>query len=336
MTAIEKKGFDKENLKVMDMARFIMSFFVVSLHTLPLFQNEGTFAYKIWWTIAQSTVPVFFIMSGFFLVYNKNTQNLDMGGCIQTTIFKYCKIYALWSLVYLPLAVIYYIQNGFTIMKGVMAYIRDLFYTGQHYNSWILWYILSSIYAFLAIYFVLRIFKDRFLNGTVILSVLSLALYIILHLLSGRNDVIASVRLLNGCIYIPMGMIIGKEKTHVTKRAEIIGILCFVCFTTSIILQYFDTLRVVQDIVIIGIANTTFMLLLCVNVQSPGNTQIYRSMSATIFYLHLYVWTIYYWIVYGEKHFGLDSFIVTSVACLIIAWTVYSIKKKTIVGIKEG
>lgn len=46
----------------------------------------------------------------------------------------------------------------------------------------------------------------------------------------------------------------------------------------------------------------------------------YRKMSGTIYYIHLYAWTIYYWFMYKEKHFGMDSFIVTSIVCFIISF----------------
>lgn len=44
-----------------------------------------------------------------------------------------------------------------------------------------------------------------------------------------------------------------------------------------------------------------------------------RSMSTIIYLVHMYVWTFYYMIVYGEKTHGADSFIVTSIVAVLVA-----------------
>ena len=42
-------------------------------------------------------------------------------------------------------------------------------------------------------------------------------------------------------------------------------------------------------------------------------------MSTIIYFIHLYVWTFYYTIMYNEKTYGIISFVVTTVASIIIA-----------------
>ena len=44
-----------------------------------------------------------------------------------------------------------------------------------------------------------------------------------------------------------------------------------------------------------------------------------RSMSTVIYFIHMYVWSVYYKIVYGEVTYGTDCFIVTTGICLAIS-----------------
>ena len=58
---------DKVNYQAIDIARFVMSVFVVSLHTLPFYYFDDTLLYRTWWIIAQSSVPVFLLLAGLLL-----------------------------------------------------------------------------------------------------------------------------------------------------------------------------------------------------------------------------------------------------------------------------
>lgn len=309
------------NLKAIDIARFILSFMVVSLHTLPFYQCQELFLCKVWWMIAQSAVPIFFIMSGFFIFYHVKAGKADMEGkYLRKVAIRYCKIYAIWSLAYLPMAVIYYVQSGFTPKEGLIAYVRDFFYTGQHYNSWILWYILSSIYAFVVISLIFRIWKSKAYLLIGLLSVSALVAYVALHLQSGRTDIISPVRLLYGMIYIPIGILIGKNSESIEKNKLMFYFIGLTCFVISVALQWFDVPRMAQDTLMVGIAGCAFVWLIFIKMRLRISTVGYRKMSGTIYYIHLYVWTIYYWFMYKEKHFGMDSFIVTSIVCFIISF----------------
>ena len=47
-------------------------------------------------------------------------------------------------------------------------------------------------------------------------------------------------------------------------------------------------------------------------------SMICRRCSTVMYFLHLWVWTLYYICVYGEKKYGLDSFIVTTCISFIL------------------
>ena len=63
----------------------------------------------------------------------------------------------------------------------------------------------------------------------------------------------------------------------------------------------------------------------------------YREGSGIIYFIHMYVWTIYYWIMYREKRFGIDSFVATSLISTLLS-VVYIIvdKKRNSLRIKKS
>jgi hypothetical protein len=53
-----------------------------------------------------------------------------------------------------------------------------------------------------------------------------------------------------------------------------------------------------------------------------------RNISMYIYLIHMYVWTFYYSVVYGEKTYGVDSFLFTIVISIIIGLLILLFKRK--------
>ena len=152
---------------MIDVFKLIMSVFVVSLHTLFDGSNDGGLLIGIWRTLANMAVPFFFLCTGYFLwgkISGKGVKKVCFA-----SFRKYVKLYFVWTVIYLPLAVIYYVRNHFSVQSAVKNYIRELFLSGQHYNSWVLWYLLSAIYAIAALCFIHMLIKDKGLFSAVLL-----------------------------------------------------------------------------------------------------------------------------------------------------------------------
>lgn len=61
------------------------------------------------------------------------------------------------------------------------------------------------------------------------------------------------------------------------------------------------------------------------------DSQIYITMRKTstyIYLIHMYVWTIYYMIAYGQKTYGIDCFLVTSIVSIVISLTLIMYQRK--------
>lgn len=62
---------------------------------------------------------------------------------------KVIKLYVIWMIIYFPLALVDLMYNETGLVRETLLYARGFFLRGEQYNSWPLWYLLSTIYALL-------------------------------------------------------------------------------------------------------------------------------------------------------------------------------------------
>jgi hypothetical protein len=270
-------------------------------------------------------VPFFFLSSGYLLAIKmdlsgKSGKNLER---IKRYVKNFLKMYIIWSLIYLPLALYSYIDSS--PIKAMCLYARGLFFIGEHYNSWQLWYLLSSIYALIAIWFVFKTSKPFY--GLLILSfvagIFSIGITVFVdydghmaHSLDLLRKLIGcsirNGRILNGMVYIPLGMILTRKKifSNINWIVFIVGFMVNV-LNNNVIISYY--LLILEAVSLFGIV-------VSINLKDNPIYERLRNMSTAIYLVHMYIWTIYYYVVYGAKTSGIDSFIATSVISLLIAW----------------
>ena len=73
-------------------------------------------------------------------------------------------------LLYTPLEIYHFIKSGTPIIKELMLYARGLFFFGQQYNSWQLWYLLSVIYSLCFLIVLSKIRKIKIVDLIVLSS----------------------------------------------------------------------------------------------------------------------------------------------------------------------
>ena len=151
---------DTRKYNAIDLWKFIMAFFVVALHVNPLEGCTITVVNRMYDCFAAMAVPFFFLAAGFLLAKKLQypIQYEESDQIIKGYIKRMLKLYLMWSVVYFPLAVFHYMVEKRRPLTAVLAYIRGLVFVGEHYNSWQLWYLLSTIYALL---FVLLLLKNK-------------------------------------------------------------------------------------------------------------------------------------------------------------------------------
>lgn len=89
---------------------------------------------------------------------------------IKAYIKRICKLYLLWTLIYLPLSIYGFILVGMPILKSIAVFFRNILLIGENYMSWPLWYLLALIVAVGIIYLFLKIRVSIY--GIVVISVL--------------------------------------------------------------------------------------------------------------------------------------------------------------------
>ena len=307
-----------------------MAFVVVAIHTHPLeyIDNDGLkLLYDI---VAPCAVPFFFLVTGFFLgkkLHGKNNEDSD--GILKNSIKKTARLYIIWSLIYMPLAVWDYMTNKSAWYIDILLYIRGLFFVGEHFNSWILWYLLSALYGLLLI----RLLLNRNKNITCIL-IYGTIIYVFGHNLAifcgldnselPRLAVIMQKalsgvgRLATGVFYISLGFWLSYKKIEKYKRSAIILFLLIGILLSGIISSFSLPMKYVATIIC---ATGIFLITLKTNFTNMPFYKHLRISSMVIYFTHLWVWTIIYATMYGQRKavYGLDMFIYTCIGTLLLS-----------------
>lgn len=151
----------KKNYKSLDVLKFIAAIAVVSIHTEPFHYSNNEMIVKIYEVIVRCAVPLFFMMTGFFLmgegVYSLKMQKGIKIENIDKQIKKICKLYLMWTAIYFPVTIIHEWKQETHFVTFVFGFIKQLLFIGENYNSWPLWFLLAEIYALI----VLKIFIKR-------------------------------------------------------------------------------------------------------------------------------------------------------------------------------
>ena len=130
----------KSNSLTIDICKFLGAYMVVAIHTTP-WNLFGTGAFNtVYLNFIYCAVPCFFMASGYLLAGRMEwpltaKDNLPK---VAHAFFKMLKLYLLWSLAYLPLAIFDYRRSGLGVREAAIRYIKGLVFSGEHYGSWML------------------------------------------------------------------------------------------------------------------------------------------------------------------------------------------------------
>lgn len=243
---------------------------------------------------------------------------------------KIIKLYVKWSTIYLPLAIYDYWHTGISPLKAVILYIRNFLLGGMHYNSWQLWYLLSTIYGLIFIIGMLKCGMSKRLRELLIITVAftSLLLSYIVSILAESSTpfwlvkfgtviekTILNGRILQGLYYIPIGIVLSKSK-GMSKKAVFLTICLSMLFRYCYIENKFWA-----DVFLIPASIGLFEIVR--KIKMGGDKLIYqtmRTMSTIIYLVHMWVWTAVYTVIYHEKTFGLLCFMSTAGISIFIAF----------------
>ncbi len=320
-----------------DLFKLVMAFAVVAIHTRPLDNCTNRNLLTAYDLAVGMAVPFFFLASGYLLAIKMSwpyTDNVDNANRVLKQLKKITQMYLTWTAVYFPLAVYRFISTRTAPMKAVLLYIQGFLFIGEQYNSWQLWYLLSTIYALLVIY-ILLIAKKSSSKHLIILSIVASVFSVgISNLVAYEGKMpfvlqviqevvrysISNGRILTGMIYLPIGMLLARKQIPFVFNVIVftIGYAANFYIGSYIVKNY---LRIVMSIALFGVVESIKL----------KNSTIYprlRSMSTMIYFTHMWIWTFYYKIFYRWTTYSIDCFLVTSAIAVLLFFAVDYIKDK--------
>ena len=134
---------------------------------------------------------------------------------------------------------------------------------------------------------------------------------------------IVTGRLFYGLFYISVGIYLSS----VTKKHNILFNLSLLIAGFSINYM-FDGLIGKFSIILYSVS--LFNIVSTIKLKDARVYPLLRNYSTTMYFIHLYIWTFYYKIMYGSKTYGLDCFAWTLIICILIAilYNIYLLWRK--------
>ena len=326
----------RSNGNIIDLCKFIMAILVVAIHTEPLAtcsNHNLTILFKL---ITSMAVPFFFLATGYLLGSKINVLQdpRKKTALLSRYLCKIAKLYLLWTIIYFPLALYDCIHNGKPLDLNILFYIRGFLFVGEQYNSWHLWYLLSTIYALILIIAMIRFNFNPVKQISVICTALILS--IVLDAFSGYSgplptflqfgrkviqSTVINGRILRGLFYIPAGILLASKKLPVK--------ICLPLFFISFAANYVVSNSSISNVLVFLSSIAFFGTIIHIRLRDHVIYPFMRKISTVTYLIHMYIWTFYYILVYKEKTFGWDSFVVTAIICIAVGAVYNIIQRKT-------
>ncbi len=272
----------KQQYHVFDALKFIIAFLVIAIHC-----NVQEYS-QLFRKVCDLAVPLFFMMSGYLLL-----KKVNRGGYAKCYIIKLSKLYLLWSIIYLPLAIKGYYEWNLSLPVAIYGYVRDFFFVGQHYMSWQLWYLLALIYGVCMI----KLFQKMKISieGCAIIGILltfigllmnvihdaSLQNNIVNSIVSGYFELFRTVRngIFNGFLFIVLGMLLCKHLEILKRIPKYVTIMILLL---SIGLYLYDI-----PFALHLLSFTLLYYILLVRMPEASYYVWLRNMSTLIYFSHM-------------------------------------------------
>lgn len=160
----------KENFFAVDIAKFILAFCVISIHTYCDFFNSAIANTIISSVIVRFAVPFFFVASGYFFFRGIIFENGKIKKCPENRakLFGFIKriflLYVIWAVIYFVFELYTYIDANLPITALIKSYATSFFFKGV---SRPFWYLVFMIYAIVILYLLLRFLNIKIVGGVV-------------------------------------------------------------------------------------------------------------------------------------------------------------------------
>ncbi len=310
----------------LNVGKFVMALLVVAIHTRPADSLPPAFG-PLFDSVSRFAVPFFFLCTGFLLGQRMEqpagcARNLDM---LKLRIKKLTGLYLFWTVLYLPPAVLHYRDMGLTFRAAAGMYLRWLFLVDEHCNSWMLWYLLSSIYGLCMIFLILKFTGSERLVWACGLVCMALSLWfdalidggVIPPGIPGQvyrlvDATILNGRLLRGFFYLPFGMLLAKRLPRPAAAAALLAAGLAGAWALRAVPMAGGLCFVAADL---GLFALTAQLPL----RDRPFFRALRTASSVVYFTHMYLWMFWYTVTGRGLTYGMPAFLWTTGLSLLAA-----------------
>lgn len=328
----------KEVIKGFDLTKFVLSFFVVAIHT-ELF---GEYIYPI----VRIAVPLYFIISSYIFFENlKGKDSKEKNQILKKYIRRNLLLYLFWFIVLLPITII---EKGYFSMGrlGLVKFLINLTVGSTFYASW---YIMAQVEAILLLYLLSEFLKDRYI------ALIALIFFITCLLTSNYSFLIVqdisnieSSRPSIGTIFPPNSFIIGfvfcfigkilSRYFHIfkelnAKKTMVLIILSLIfLFIEEYLLRIYHLPRFSNDTYIFLIPLSIFIFILVRNMKLEIRLfKELRNLSSIIYCLHFSMYLLINKMFISLSMFdymNIFRYVITIVICITVGILMIQLSKK--------
>ena len=227
----------------------------------------------------------------------------------------------------------HFISTSTKPVEAILTYIAKFLFVGEQYNSWPLWFLLSSFYSLIVIFFFIKRKKkpESLIIFSILASIISVGVLSFAYYEGSYTPPIESLRhlvhwttgtprLFTGLVYIPLGMLLSRKRLSPKINSLMLAV--------AVIIHFFTDSGLLSGYMTIVASIGLFGLVEHISLKDNAIYTRLRSCSMVIYLIHMYVWSFYYMIVYGQKTYGPDGFLVTAGLSLVIS-ILYSVLHDT-------
>lgn len=295
----------KKTYGILDITKFISALLVIAIHCAPFIEVNETLNFVFVQIIARLAVPFFFITSGwlFFRNINPNQGMRDITNVesLKHYWFRICKLYLVWSVLYLPLLLLSWIQGGFE-MQTILRLIRDILFNGTYYHLWFLPALLLGIPLVYVLYTTIK--KRWMLWITFLLYLVGMLINVygaslsdvmlVGPMLQGYVALLVTSR--NGLFFAPIFLALGIYvqsflQDNYKKQSGIALLISFCLFCGEAwMLKEAGIMHELTSMYFMLVPTVffLFMFLMQFDIQAPKLCPILRRMSLLIYVSHIY------------------------------------------------
>ncbi len=319
----------EKSYNAIDIMKLCMAIVVIAIHTRPESVLADSLGKEIVESIYAIAVPYFFIASG-FLLFRKIQYPLEAEGRVRIRKYlkKICRMYILWTLLFLPFTIWGFAQEGMSLYKGTIVFLRNVLLVGENLYSWPLWYLLALMVS-VGIIYLCSFFKFKLCH---ILAIAFLfhgtGLFLDYCRQAGMFDDVVSLYfrifkttrngLFVGLIYISLGMCMAYAHKRIKYGA----------LTMSLLIGIAGTLSRFPFADVLFVASLFALTLNGAQSVSAHCCKYYRMTSSIIYFTHMYFVVLWGSLCQGENLKALYVFLLSLMSSILLAVILLKYKDK--------